>query len=165
MRFRLSPHLVVLVLLLVFPAAGAAAPDPTSAAPLAVGESLASRETPAQRRGRKAVEISLRYLGIPYVWAGASPAGFDCSGFVMYVYGKVGVSLPHNGAMLWGQGRPVLRSSLEPGDVIFFDGLGHVGIYMGGGRFIHSPHSGDVVKISRLSEGWYTSAYVGARRY
>lgn len=83
----------------------------------------------------------------------------------MYVYGRVGVSLPHNGAMLGGRGRAVTRGELEPGDVVFFNGLGHVGIYIGGGRFIHSPHSGDVVKISRLSDGWYSSTYVGARRY
>jgi peptidoglycan DL-endopeptidase CwlO len=166
MRFRLPLHLVVLVLLLVFPAGVAAAPDPSSAAPLAIGKTLlAPRETPAERRGRKAVEIALRYRGTPYVWAGSTPAGFDCSGFVMYVYGKVGVSLPHNGAMQWARGRAVLRRNLEPGDVVFFNGLGHVGIYVGRGRFIHSPHTGDVVKISGLSEGWYSSSYVGARRY
>jgi cell wall-associated NlpC family hydrolase len=165
MRFRLPLHLVVLVLLLAFPAAAAAAPDPSSAAPIALERTVAPRETPAERRGRKAVAIAMRYRGIPYVWAGSTPAGFDCSGFVMYVYGKVGVSLPHNGAMLWGRGRAVPRRNLEAGDVVFFNGLGHVGIYMGRGQFIHSPHSGDVVKVSRLSEGWYSSSYVGARRY
>jgi cell wall-associated NlpC family hydrolase len=111
------------------------------------------------------VAIALRYLGTPYRWAGSSPSGFDCSGFVMYVYGRIGIGLPHNTAMLWGVGRQVARNDLQPGDVVFFNGLGHSGIYIGRGRFVHSPHSGDVVKVSRLSEGWYRTTYVGARRY
>ena len=61
-------------------------------------------------------------------------------------------------------GKPVQRSALRPGDIVFFDGLGHDGIYVGGGRFIHSPHTGDVVKISSLRDSWYRSRWVGARR-
>ena len=109
------------------------------------------------------VGIAMQYLGIPYVYGGASPAGFDCSGFVMYVFGQVGVSLPHNAAAQYGYGMPVSRDQLQPGDLVFFNGLGHVGIYIGGGQFIHSPHTGDVVKISSIS-GWYSSTWVGARR-
>jgi cell wall-associated NlpC family hydrolase len=110
------------------------------------------------------VAIAMRYLGVPYVWGGASPSGFDCSGFTMYVYAQVGVSLPHNAAMQYGYGSPVSRDSLQPGDLVFFNGLGHVGLYIGGGQFIHAPHTGDVVKISSLSESWYAETYVGARR-
>jgi peptidoglycan DL-endopeptidase CwlO len=110
------------------------------------------------------VGIAMQYLGTPYVWGGASPSGFDCSGFVMYVYAQVGVSLPHNAAAQYGYGSPVSRSELAPGDIVFFDGLGHDGIYIGGGQFIHSPHSGDVVKISSLGDSWYASTYVGAKR-
>jgi peptidoglycan DL-endopeptidase CwlO len=109
------------------------------------------------------VGIAMRYLGTPYVWGGASPSGFDCSGFVMYVFAQVGVSLPHSSYAQYGYGSPVSRGDLQPGDLVFFDGLGHVGIYIGGGSFIHSPHTGDVVKISSLS-GWYASTFVGARR-
>jgi cell wall-associated NlpC family hydrolase len=109
------------------------------------------------------VGIAMRYLGTPYVYGGASPGGFDCSGFVMYVFGQMGVSLPHNAAAQYGFGTPVSRADLQPGDLVFFNGLGHVGIYIGGGQFIHSPHTGDVVKISSLT-GWYSSTYVGARR-
>jgi cell wall-associated NlpC family hydrolase len=109
------------------------------------------------------VGIAMRYLGTPYVWGGASPSGFDCSGFVMYVYSQIGVSLPHNAAAQYGYGTPVDRSQLQPGDLVFFNGLGHNGIYVGGGSFIHSPHTGDVVKISSIS-GWYASTFVGARR-
>jgi cell wall-associated NlpC family hydrolase len=110
------------------------------------------------------VGIAMQYLGIPYKYGGSSPStGFDCSGFVMYVYAQVGVSLPHNAAAQYGYGTPVSRSQLQPGDLVFFNGLGHNGIYIGGGQFIHSPHTGDVVKISSIS-GWYSSTWVGARR-
>jgi peptidoglycan DL-endopeptidase CwlO len=105
----------------------------------------------------------MQYLGVPYVYGGASPSGFDCSGFIMYVFAQVGVSLPHNAAAQYGHGTPVDRSQLQPGDLVFFNGLGHAGIYVGGGSFIHSPHTGDVVKISSMT-GWYASTYVGARR-
>ncbi|HET9323670.1 MAG TPA: NlpC/P60 family protein [Gaiellaceae bacterium] len=109
------------------------------------------------------VGIAMQYLGVPYVYGGASPSGFDCSGFIMYVFAQVGVSLPHNAAAQYGYGTPVDRSQLQPGDLVFFNGLGHAGIYIGGGSFIHAPHTGDVVKISTLS-GWYSSTWVGARR-
>ena len=109
------------------------------------------------------VGYAMLFLGRPYVWGGASPSGFDCSGFTMYVYAHFGVSLPHNAAAQYGYGSPVSSSDLQPGDLVFFDGLGHVGLYIGGGQFIHAPHTGDVVKISSLS-GWYASTYVGARR-
>jgi cell wall-associated NlpC family hydrolase len=109
------------------------------------------------------VSVAMRYLGTPYVWGGASPSGFDCSGLVMYAFAQVGVSLPHSSYAQYGMGSPVSRDQLQPGDVVFFDGLGHEGIYVGGGSFIHAPHTGDVVKISSIS-GWYASTYVGARR-
>jgi cell wall-associated NlpC family hydrolase len=109
------------------------------------------------------VGIAMQYLGIPYVYGGSTPSGFDCSGFVMYVFAQVGISLPHNAAAQYGYGMPVSRDQLQPGDLVFFNGLGHVGIYIGGGQFIHSPHTGDVVKISSIS-GWYSSTWVGAKR-
>ena len=110
------------------------------------------------------VGVALSYLGTPYVWAGASPGGFDCSGLVMYAYSQVGISLPHSSYAMWGDGTPVPRDQLEPGDLVFFDGLGHVGLYIGGGQFVHAPQTGDVVKVSNLDDGWYASSYVGARR-
>jgi cell wall-associated NlpC family hydrolase len=110
------------------------------------------------------VGIAMQYLGTPYVWGGASPGGFDCSGFVMFVYAQMGVSLPHHAADQYNYGVPVSYDQLEPGDLVFFDGLGHVGIYIGNGQFIHAPHTGDVVKISSLSESWYAATFVGARR-
>jgi cell wall-associated NlpC family hydrolase len=110
------------------------------------------------------VGIAMQYLGVPYRWGGADPSGFDCSGFSMYVYAQVGVSLPHHAASQYGMGSPVAQSDLQAGDLVFFNGLGHMGIYIGGGSFIHAPHTGDVVKISSLGDSWYASTYVGARR-
>ena len=141
---------------------------PSMAAPAATGESAAPDvpsalpSAPPPTHGG-VVGIAMQYLGTPYVYGGASPSGFDCSGFIMYVFAQVGVSLPHNAAAQYGVGTPVDRSQLQPGDLVFFNGLGHAGIYVGGGSFIHSPHTGDVVKISSMS-GWYASTYVGARR-
>jgi cell wall-associated NlpC family hydrolase len=140
--------------------APAPAPAPSSSSG---GSSGSSAPPPATHSS--VVSIALQYLGVPYVWGGASPSGFDCSGLTMYAYAKVGVYLPHNAAMQYGMGTPVSRSQLAPGDLVFFSGLSHVGMYIGGGRFVHAPHTGDVVKISSLSEYWYAATYVGARRY
>jgi len=110
------------------------------------------------------VRVARAHLGAPYVWGGASPAGFDCSGFVKYVYGRVGVSLPHGAVAQFKHGSSVLRAELKPGDVVFFDRLRHNGIYVGDGRFVHATQSGDVVKLSRLDDEWFRTRWVGARR-
>jgi cell wall-associated NlpC family hydrolase len=122
-------------------------------------DSLIPAAPPSQYGG--VVGLAMAELGKPYVWGAAGPNYFDCSGLVMYVYAQVGVSLPHNAAAQYGYGTPVSYNDLQPGDLVFFEGLGHVGIYIGGGQFIHAPHTGDVVKISSLSEH---GGYVGARR-
>ena len=117
---------------------------------------------PAGTLGQQAAAIAQQYLGVPYVWGGASPSGFDCSGLVVYVYGRLGVSLPHYTVSLWSSGAHVSRDQLAPGDLVFFYSLDHVGIYLGGGLFIHAPHTGTVVQISSLNSSWYSSAYDGA---
>jgi cell wall-associated NlpC family hydrolase len=118
-------------------------------------------DIPAARYG-SVVGIALQYLGIPYVWGGSSPStGFDCSGFTSYVFAQLGVYLPHHAASQYGMGTPVSYEQLAPGDLVFFSGLGHVGIYIGGGQFVHAPQTGDVVKISSLASH---GSYVGARR-
>jgi peptidoglycan DL-endopeptidase CwlO len=149
-------------------AAAAAAPAPivsTASTPAAPETTPSPVAAPSGGGGNSSVvEIAERYLGVPYVYAGADPSGFDCSGFTMYVYAQVGISLPHNAAMQFGEGTPVSYDQLAPGDLVFFYGLGHVGMYIGGGNFIHAPHTGDVVKISPLA-GHYASVFDGARRY
>jgi peptidoglycan DL-endopeptidase CwlO len=138
-------------------------PPPPSTA---VGVSASTPEgstvaPPSQYSG--IVGIAMRYLGVPYVWGGASPRGFDCSGLVQYAYAQLGMSVPHSTYALWPMGVAVSRSQLQLGDLVFFDGLGHMGIYIGNNQMIHAPHTGDVVKISSLT-GWYASSYMGARR-
>jgi cell wall-associated NlpC family hydrolase len=139
---------------------GASAPVPDFLpAPELVGATL----------GERAAAIALRYLGIPYVWAGASPAvGFDCSGLVMFVYGQLGVQLTHYSGAQWHEGAPVALGELEPGDLVFFypssRGPQHVGMYIGNGEFVHAPHRGDVVKISSLADPSYRLVYAGAVR-
>jgi cell wall-associated NlpC family hydrolase len=114
--------------------------------------------------GQRVASFARHLLGVRYQYGGASPrAGFDCSGFVRYVYGHFGVALAHSSFADYVRGRRVGRWQLKPGDLVFFDGAGHVGIYVGHGRFIHAPHSGTVVRISTMS-GWYGARYNGARR-
>jgi cell wall-associated NlpC family hydrolase len=109
------------------------------------------------------VRFARRFLGVPYAWGGTSPSGFDCSGFTRYVYAHFGVSLPHYTYSQFERGLRVARAALRPGDLVFFDGVGHVGLYIGHDRFIHAPHSGTSVSVDRLS-GWYSGAFDGARR-
>ena len=143
-------------------AAATAAHDDQAGIGISVETPTASVAPPARYGGTAG--IAMQYLGIPYQWGGASPAGFDCSGFVMYVYAQIGVSLPHNAAAQFAYGTPVSRSELQAGDIVFFNGLGHNGIYIGGDQFIHSPHTGDVVKISSLNDSWYAGTWYGAKR-
>ena len=119
--------------------------------------------TPPSSLGARAVALAKRELGVRYVYGGESPSGFDCSGLMQYVYARLGVPIPRVAADQYRAGRHVSRADLRPGDLVFFDHLGHVGMYVGGGRFIHAPHTGTVVEISSLS-GWYSEMYVGATR-
>ena len=113
------------------------------------------------------VSIAAQYLGIPYKWAGASPeTGFDCSGLVQYVFAQLGVSLPHNTVAQWNSPNavPVPRNQLQPGDLVFFAKLDHVGIYVGNGYFIDAPHTGAFVRVDSLKGAWERANYAGARR-
>jgi cell wall-associated NlpC family hydrolase len=123
-----------------------------------------SAVVPASAIGTRVVQIAMQYLGDPYVWGAEGPTTFDCSGLVTYVFAQVGISLPHYAASQWNYGVYVPRGELEPGDLVFFENLGHVGIYVGNGDYIQAPQPGDVVKITPLSEPWSAANYFGAKR-
>ena len=130
-------------------------PDPDR--PLAArGRSRpAIRRRPSSRSPTSAFRIS---------GAAPTPTGFDCSGLVSYVYAQLGIALPHFAAAQWLYGAPVPVDSLQPGDLVFFDKLDHVGIYLGDSLFIDAPHTGAFVRIDSLNDKWYHKKYVGARR-
>jgi len=108
--------------------------------------------------GQSIVEYAKKFIGTPYVWGGTTPSGFDCSGFVQYVYrNAAGIELPRDTYGQIGAGTRVSQDQLQPGDLVF-PHTGHVGIYIGGGQMIHAPRTGDVVKISSV---W--SFYAGVR--
>lgn len=112
--------------------------------------------------GAQAVSVAMQFLGTPYVWGGESPSGFDCSGLTKYAYAQVGVGLSHFTGAQWNEGVRVPADQLLPGDLVFYRAdLGHMGMYIGGGQYIHAPQTGDVVKISSMSD---RSDYQGAVR-
>jgi cell wall-associated NlpC family hydrolase len=121
------------------------------------------RVSPELTLGQRVAQIALREVGVPYRWGGESPSGFDCSGLVRWSYLRIGIDLPHSSYALSAVGRRVAPDHMEPGDVLLFDGLGHVGLYIGGGRMVHAPYSGADVEVVSLA-GWYGSRFEGARR-
>jgi cell wall-associated NlpC family hydrolase len=117
--------------------------------------------------GQKAVALARHYIGVPYVFGGASPKGFDCSGFTQWVHAQLGVKIPRTAAEQFHAGRPVAEKDLQPGDSLFFSEngtIGHTGMYVGNGQFIEAPHTGDSVKVVPLA-GHYQQILAGARRY
>jgi len=141
--------------------------ETAKAAPL--GHPVAHRPAPHLKLkpkptlGQRVVKIALREVGVPYRWGGESPSGFDCSGLVRWSYLRIGIDLPHSSYALSGLGRNVPRAHMKPGDVLFFNGDGHVGLYIGGGRMVHAPYSGRDVEVVRLAD-WYGARLDGARR-
>jgi murein DD-endopeptidase len=129
------------------------------------GRHAIKRKPPKPSLGERAAKIALRAVGVRYRWGGASPAsGFDCSGLVYWAYGRLGIELPHSSYALYDLGRRVRRGRMRPGDVLFFSGLGHVGLYLGRGRMVHAPQSGRLVEVVTLTSSHYSERLVGARR-
>lgn len=130
----------------------------------------ASAPATATAIGGRIVAEAMKYIGSPYVWAGASPGGFDCSGFVMYIVQKVaGKNISHSIGAQASAGQNVSKDNLQPGDLVFFAntytaGLSHAGIYIGGGRFIHAENEGTGVVISGINDGYYGPKFYSARR-
>ena len=152
LRFAL---LLLAVLACVTPHAGRAGIDEPA---------RVSRATAVAREQASIARFARQFVGARYSYGGTSPAGgFDCSGFTRFVYAHFGIELPHSSWAQFDLGRRVGRAGLRPGDLLFFDGVGHVGLYVGHGLFIHAPHSGTRVSIDPLS-GWYAGSYDGARR-
>ncbi len=133
---------------------------------------LMGRDIPVSRDGtaitvRKVVQTAMRFVGVPYVFGGNTPDGFDCSGFTRYVYARYCIGLPRMADEQFGLGKPITKSQLRPGDLVFFttyaEGVSHVGIYLGEGKFISATSSRGVA-IDRLADGYWGPRYVGARR-
>ena len=144
---------------------GSASSDSTSTGSSASG----STGTTASATGTQILAEAQKYLGTPYVYGGASPSGFDCSGFVYYVLKQLGYSPYRTPADQYKMGTYVAKSDLQPGDIVFFagtyaSGISHVGIYAGNGQFIHSPNSRSTVSYSDLTSGYWANHYYGARR-
>ena len=148
--------------------AAAQAAQAQAAQATVVGASAATPEgasvIPASPFGSQVVSIAMSYIGTPYVWGGAAPGGFDCSGLVMYSFAQLGVQLPHSSYAMWNYGVPVPSDQLQPGDLVFFDSLGHVGLYIGGGEYVDAPYTGAFVRVDSLSDPWAVANYSGARR-
>ncbi|MGG1676521.1 NlpC/P60 family protein [Neobacillus sp. NRS-1170] len=127
---------------------------------------MGGHKTEAATFGDKVADIALDYIGVPYVWGGTSPKGFDCSGFTSFTYKQAGVTLPRTASDQYTKGQAVSKSNLTEGDLVFFStykaGASHVGIYLGDNKFVHASSSG--VKISSLGESYYTSTYIGSKR-
>lgn len=131
--------------------------------------SSSSNSTTGSATGAQIVAEAKKYLGTPYVYGGASPSGFDCSGFVYYVLKQFGYSPYRTPADQYKMGTYVAKSNLQPGDIVFFagtyaSGISHVGIYVGNGQFIHSPNSRSTVSYADLTSGYWAQHYYGARR-
>jgi cell wall-associated NlpC family hydrolase len=171
----LVPALALAAVALGSPGAvSTASPEPSIAPPVppegVVDEALLFRlplrlPPPPPTLGDRAATVALEAVGTPYRWGGSSPeSGFDCSGLVYWAFGRLGLELPHSSYALYDLGRRVPRSKLKRGDLLFFAGLGHVGVYVGRNRMVHAPQTGGRVEVVKLGGPYYGGQLAGARR-
>jgi cell wall-associated NlpC family hydrolase len=165
---RPQPILAVPLMLLLAACAGTPrSPLPTSGAP--VPASGATPSPAATAPGRGIVLAAEGVIGTPYRYGGASLQGFDCSGLTQFAHRAAGITIPRTAAAQQRAATAVARNALQLGDLVFFvtgrQGVDHVGVYAGGGRFVHAPSSGRVVAYAYLDDPWYAQRYVGAGRY
>jgi cell wall-associated NlpC family hydrolase len=143
-------------------AGGCATQSATSSRPVSESQAPVSSSL-----GKDAVQVALRQVGTPYRYGGAAPGGFDCSGLVHYSYLKAGKSVPRTTSQLWNATATVERRKIRAGDLLFFniDGkMSHVGLYIGGSRFVHAPSSGKKVSVESLESDFYRHAFIRAGR-
>lgn len=151
-------------------AASQAAPKAASTSKASSAPSKTSSPSSAETGGLagKVISTAKKYLGVPYVWGGATPSGFDCSGFIQYIYAQHGITLPRTTAEQYGAGASIAKASLKPGDLVFFEtykaGPSHVGIYLGDNQFIHASSGSGKVMVSNLTSSYYTEHYIGSIR-
>jgi hypothetical protein len=134
---------------------------------LLLGGLIGGHKAEAASFGDTVTDIALDYIGVPYVWGGTSPSGFDCSGFTSYTYKQAGITLPRTASDQYTKGQAVSKSNLVEGDLVFFStykaGASHVGIYLGDNKFVHASSSAGV-RVSSLTESYYTRTYIGSKR-
>src|SRR5207302_1968261 len=161
-------HIVLSVVALAVLSMGASVAGVASGATTALAAPEAA-PAPVRAPGVEVADLAQQFVGSPYAWGGTSPAGFDCTGFVMWVYSQFGVGLPHNEAGQLASGAQVSAEDLQPGDVLVFAntyrrGLSHVGIYVGNGQFVHAVDERHGVTVSNLWDGYWAPRFVGASR-
>ncbi|MCX7773246.1 MAG: C40 family peptidase, partial [Clostridia bacterium] len=140
----------------------------TATKPVASATPKVSAASTTSSLASSIISTAKSYLGVPYVWGGTTPSGFDCSGYIQYVFAKNGISMPRTAAEQYTMGTGVSKSDLRPGDLVFFQtykpGASHVGIYLGNNQFIHESSGAGEATISSLTSAYYVQHYLGSRR-
>ncbi len=156
-----SALLIIAGLLIAATVAGCAS------SPAGQADRVSGQPAKAATVGERAAIIALQQIGVPYRYGGDSTSGFDCSGLVQYAYRQAGRTVPRTTGQLWDGTSPVRRDALQPGDVLFFEiegKMSHVGLYVGGGEFVHAPSSGRRVSVETLDSPFYAAAFLRAGR-
>ena len=160
-KFRLFKIVAIAALLMFYLIANCAALDKA--------ENSCCQLTVICDTGVAIADTAKQYEGVPTIWGGTTPSGFDCSGYTMHVFSKHGIDLPRTSDVQYEVGLPIGKNQLRPGDLVFFEtydvGASHVGIYIGNGQFLHASSSKGVIAVASLDHSYFVERYVGSRRY